>query len=88
MTLSPIWCRAEEAGYRVTTMELPADVNLLFAAGQEATVNLIGNGLYSLCDGFPTCGCWIQRTLNDVPASSREGFRNCLWRREMLSVCV
>jgi cytochrome P450 len=40
--------QAEEAGDRLTTEELRANVNLLFAAGHETTVNLIGNGLYSL----------------------------------------
>jgi cytochrome P450 len=40
--------RAEEAGDRLTTTELRANVSLLFAAGHETTVNLIGNGLYSL----------------------------------------
>jgi cytochrome P450 len=40
--------RAEEEGDRLTTAELSANVNLLFAAGHETTVNLIGNGLLSL----------------------------------------
>jgi cytochrome P450 len=40
--------RAEEAGDRLTTEELRANVTLLFAAGHETTVNLIGNGLWSL----------------------------------------
>jgi cytochrome P450 len=40
--------QAEEAGDRLTAMELRANVSLLFAAGHETTVNLIGNGLYSL----------------------------------------
>jgi len=40
--------QAEEAGDRLTTTELRANVSLLFAAGHETTVNLIGNGLYSL----------------------------------------
>jgi cytochrome P450 len=40
--------QAEEAGDRLTTAELRANVNLLFAAGHETTVNLIGNGLYTL----------------------------------------
>ena len=40
--------QAEEAGDRLTTAELRANVNLLFAAGHETTVNLIGNGIYSL----------------------------------------
>jgi cytochrome P450 len=40
--------QAEEAGDRLTTAELRANVNLLFAAGHETTVNLIGNGLLAL----------------------------------------
>jgi cytochrome P450 len=40
--------RAEEAGDRLTTEELRANVTLLFAAGHETTVNLIGNGIRSL----------------------------------------
>jgi cytochrome P450 len=40
--------RAEEAGDRLTTEELRANVTLLFAAGHETTVNLIGNGIWSL----------------------------------------
>ncbi len=40
--------QAEEAGDRLTTAELRANVSLLFAAGHETTVNLIGNGLYAL----------------------------------------
>jgi cytochrome P450 len=40
--------RAEEAGDRLNTAELRANVHLLFAAGHETTVNLIGNGLLSL----------------------------------------
>ena len=40
--------QAEEAGERLTTPELRANVNMLFAAGHETTVNLIGNGLLAL----------------------------------------
>jgi cytochrome P450 len=40
--------QAEEAGDRLTTAELRANVGLLFAAGHETTVNLIGNGFLSL----------------------------------------
>jgi cytochrome P450 len=42
--------QAEEAGDRLTTEELRANVTLLFAAGHETTVNLIGNGIWSLLD--------------------------------------
>ena len=40
--------QAEEGGDRLTTAELRANVSLLFAAGHETTVNLIGNGFLSL----------------------------------------
>jgi hypothetical protein len=40
--------QVEEFGDRLTTAELRANVNLLFAAGHETTVNLIGNGFLSL----------------------------------------
>jgi cytochrome P450 len=40
--------QAEEAGDRLTTEELRANVGLLFAAGHETTANLIGNGLLAL----------------------------------------
>ena len=40
--------QAEEAGDRLTTEELRANTTLLFAAGHETTVNLIGNGIWSL----------------------------------------
>lgn len=40
--------QAEEAGDRLTTDELVANVILLFGAGHETTVNLLGNGLFAL----------------------------------------
>jgi cytochrome P450 len=40
--------QAEEAGDRLTPLELRANVGLLFAAGHETTANLIGNGLLAL----------------------------------------
>jgi cytochrome P450 len=40
--------QAEESGDRLTSEELRANTNLLFAAGHETTVNLIGNGIWSL----------------------------------------
>jgi hypothetical protein len=40
--------QVEEAGDRLSAAELRANVNLLFAAGHETTVNLIGNGILSL----------------------------------------
>ena len=40
--------RAEEAGDRLSPEELQSNINLLFTAGHETTVNLIGNGLLAL----------------------------------------
>jgi cytochrome P450 len=40
--------RAEEEGSRLTNEELTANIILLFGAGHETTVNLIGNGLLAL----------------------------------------
>jgi cytochrome P450 len=39
---------AEEDGDRLSTSELNAQVSLLFIAGHETTVNLIGTGIYEL----------------------------------------
>jgi cytochrome P450 len=40
--------QAEEQGSRLTNEELTANIILLFGAGHETTVNLIGNGLLAL----------------------------------------
>lgn len=40
--------QAEEAGDRMTTVELQSFVTLLYVAGHETTVNLIGNGMLAL----------------------------------------
>jgi hypothetical protein len=40
--------QAEEAGSRLSNEELTANIILLFGAGHETTVNLIGNGLLAL----------------------------------------
>jgi cytochrome P450 len=40
--------QAEEEGHKLTNEELTANVILLFGAGHETTVNLIGNGLLAL----------------------------------------
>ncbi|WP_395710852.1 cytochrome P450 [Reyranella sp.] len=40
--------RAEEAGDKLTSEELDANIGLLFGAGHETTTNLIGNGLLAL----------------------------------------
>ena len=46
--LISLMVQAEEAGDRLSPAELRANVVLLFAAGHETTVNLIGNGVLSL----------------------------------------
>jgi cytochrome P450 len=40
--------QAEEDGSKLSNEELTANINLLFVAGHETTVNLIGNGLLAL----------------------------------------
>ena len=40
--------QAEEQGNKLTNEELTANIILLFGAGHETTVNLIGNGLLAL----------------------------------------
>jgi len=40
--------QAEEEGHKLTNDELTANIILLFGAGHETTVNLIGNGLLAL----------------------------------------
>jgi hypothetical protein len=40
--------QAEEQGSKLTNEELTANIILLFGAGHETTVNLIGNGLLAL----------------------------------------
>ncbi|HEX2888649.1 cytochrome P450 [Vineibacter terrae] len=46
--LTTLLVQAEEAGDRLSPLELRANVSLLFAAGHETTANLIGNGLLAL----------------------------------------
>jgi cytochrome P450 len=46
--LISLMVQAEETGDRLSAEELRANVVLLFAAGHETTVNLIGNGVLSL----------------------------------------
>ena len=46
--LISLMVQAEESGDRLNAEELRANVVLLFAAGHETTVNLIGNGVLSL----------------------------------------
>lgn len=46
--LTTVLVQAEEAGERLTEAELVGNVILLFGAGHETTVNLLGNGLFAL----------------------------------------
>ena len=49
--------QAEEEGSRLTNEELTANIILLFGAGHETTVNLIGNGLLALLRNPDQLGC-------------------------------
>jgi cytochrome P450 len=46
--LTSLLVQAEEAGEKLSEAELTANIMLLFGAGHETTVNLIGNGLLAL----------------------------------------
>ena len=46
--LTTVLLQAEEAGEKLSNEELYANIVLLFGAGHETTVNLIGNGLLAL----------------------------------------
>ncbi|MDF1720074.1 MAG: cytochrome P450 [Minwuia sp.] len=46
--LTTVLVQAEEAGDRLSEAELVGNVILLFGAGHETTVNLLGNGLFAL----------------------------------------
>jgi cytochrome P450 len=66
--------QAEEAGDRLTTEELRANVTLLFAAGHETTVNLIGNGIWSLL-GNPSQWAAIRDNPALIPNAIEEILR-------------
>ena len=66
--------RAEEAGDHLTTEELHANVTLLFAAGHETTVNLIGNGIWSLL-GNPSQWAVIREDASLIPNAIEEILR-------------
>jgi cytochrome P450 len=66
--------QAEEAGDRLTTEELRANVALLFAAGHETTVNLIGNGIWSLL-GNPSQWAAIRGNPTLIPNAIEEILR-------------
>jgi cytochrome P450 len=66
--------QAEEAGDRLSTAELRANVTLLFAAGHETTVNLIGNGLWALRSN-PSQWAAIRDDLGLIPNAIEEVLR-------------
>jgi len=66
--------QAEEAGDHLTTEELRANVTLLFAAGHETTVNLIGNGIWSL-HGNPSQWAAIRDNPALIPNAIEEILR-------------
>jgi len=66
--------QAEEAGDHLTTEELHANVTLLFAAGHETTVNLIGNGIWSLL-GNPPQWAAIREDASLIPNAIEEILR-------------
>jgi cytochrome P450 len=66
--------QAEEAGDHLTTEELHANVTLLFAAGHETTVNLIGNGIWSLL-GNPSQWAAIRDDASLIPNAIEEILR-------------
>jgi len=59
---------AEEDGDRLTTAELVAQVTLLFIAGHETTVNLIGTGLFELLRNPEQLALWRDDEALDVNA--------------------
>ena len=66
--------QAEEAGDHLTTEELRANTTLLFAAGHETTVNLIGNGIWSL-HGNPSQWAAIRDNPALIPNAIEEILR-------------
>lgn len=59
---------AEEDGDRLTTAELGAQITLLFIAGHETTVNLIGTGLFELLRHPDQLALWRERPDLDANA--------------------
>jgi cytochrome P450 len=51
---------AEEDGDRLSTVELNAQITLLFIAGHETTVNLIGTGFYELMRNPEQLAVWRE----------------------------
>ncbi len=59
---------AEEDGDRLTSIELRDQVTLLFVAGHETTVNLIGTGIYELLKRPDQAALWRSDVALDVTA--------------------
>ena len=60
--------QAEEDGDRLTSIELRDQVALLFIAGHETTVNLIGTGIYELLRNPDQAALWRDDPELDVTA--------------------
>jgi cytochrome P450 len=60
--------QAEEDGDRLTSIELRDQVALLFIAGHETTVNLIGTGIYELLRNPDQAAMWRNDPELDVTA--------------------
>jgi cytochrome P450 len=66
--------QAEEAGDKLTNEELTANIILLFGAGHETTVNLIGNGLLALTAIPISCACCATIQIWRFNAFSKTSF--------------
>ena len=59
---------AEEDGDRLSTEELITNISLLFIAGHETTVNLVGNGVLALLRNRDQLECWQRDPSLDANA--------------------
>lgn len=66
--------RAEEAGDKLTEMELYSTCLLLLIAGHETTTRLIGNGLHLLLE-HPEQFAWLRTNPDAIPAAIEEMLR-------------
>lgn len=72
--LTTVLVQAEEAGERLTEAELVGNVILLFGAGHETTVNLLGNGLLALLQN-PDQYARLRNNPDLVPGAIEEMLR-------------
>ena len=72
--LMTVLVQAEEEGDRLSEEELVANIILLFGAGHETTVNLIGNGMLALLSA-PDQLDKLKRDLSLVPGAVEEMLR-------------